>query len=50
MPLSATDFDNYFLLLVVAGNETTRHAISQAMLALIEHPDQLALLQERARS
>jgi cytochrome P450 len=46
-PLSATDFDNYFLLLVVAGNETTRHTISQAMLALIEHPDQLALLQQQ---
>ena len=45
-PLSATDFDNYFLLLVVAGNETTRHTISQAMLALIEHPDQLARLQD----
>lgn len=46
-PLSATEFDNYFLLLVVAGNETTRHAISHAMLALIEHPDQLELLRER---
>ena len=46
-PLSATDFDNYFLLLVIAGNETTRHTISQAMLALIEHPDQLKILQER---
>ena len=46
-PLSATDFDNYFLLLVVAGNETTRHTISQAMLALIQHPDQLALLQNQ---
>ncbi|MEP6851586.1 MAG: cytochrome P450 [bacterium] len=46
-PLTATDFDNYFLLLVVAGNETTRHAISHSMLALIEHPDQLALLQEK---
>ncbi len=44
VPLSATDFDNYFLLLVVAGNETTRHAISHSMLALIEHPDQLDLL------
>jgi cytochrome P450 len=46
-PLSATDFDNYFLLLVVAGNETTRHAITHAMLALMEQPDQLTLLQER---
>ncbi len=46
-PLTATDFDNYFLLLVVAGNETTRHAISHSMLALIEHPDQLGLLQEK---
>ena len=27
-PLTATEFDNYFLLLVVAGNETTRHTIS----------------------
>jgi cytochrome P450 len=46
-PLSATDFDNYFLLLVIAGNETTRHAISQSMLALIENQDQLKRLQEQ---
>lgn len=46
-PLTATEFDNYFLLLVVAGNETTRHAISQSMLALIENQDQLRSLQER---
>ena len=46
-PLSATDFDNYFLLLVIAGNETTRHAISQSMLALSENQDQLKLLQEQ---
>jgi cytochrome P450 len=45
-PLTATEFDNYFLLLVVAGNETTRHTISHSMLALLQHPDQLALLQE----
>jgi cytochrome P450 len=46
-PLSATEFDNYFLLLVVAGNETTRHTISHGMLALLRNPDQLALLQAR---
>lgn len=45
-PLTATDFDNYFLLLVVAGNETTRHTISHAMHALIQHPDQLRILQQ----
>lgn len=37
---------NYFALLMIAGNETTRHTISSGMLALIENPDQLRLLQE----
>jgi cytochrome P450 len=46
IPLSDRDFDNYFLLLVIAGNETTRHAISNAMLGLIEQPEQLRALQE----
>ena len=32
---------------MVAGNETTRHTISHSMLALIENPDQMALLQEK---
>jgi len=31
-------------LLILTGNETTRNAISGGMLALIEHPDQRALL------
>jgi cytochrome P450 len=39
--LTPTDFDNYFLLLVVAGNETTRQCISHSMKALMDHPDQL---------
>lgn len=46
VPLTATDFDNYFLLLVVAGNETTRQAISHAMKALMDNPDQLAFLRD----
>lgn len=46
VPLSAQDFDNYFLLLVVAGNETTRHTITHSMLALLQHPEQLARLQD----
>jgi cytochrome P450 len=45
-PLSDSDFDNYFLLLVVAGNETSRHAMSNIMLGLINQPDQLKLLQD----
>ncbi|WP_246178052.1 cytochrome P450 [Actinomadura decatromicini] len=46
VPLSERDFDNYFLLLVVAGNETTRHAVTHAMRALIDHPDQAERLRD----
>lgn len=44
--LSDRDFHTNFLLLVVAGNETTRHTISHTMRNLMAHPEQLALLQE----
>jgi cytochrome P450 len=44
--LSEGDYHNYFGVLMIAGNETTRHTISAGMLALLEHPDQLAYLQE----
>lgn len=47
IPLSDRDFNSYFLLLVVAGNETTRHSITHSMNYLMQNPDQLALLQER---
>jgi len=44
--LSQQDFNNYFSLLVIAGNETTRHAISNTMLGLIEQRDQLQILRD----
>jgi len=43
-PLTQREFDVYFVLLATAGNETTRHTISHGVLALNEHPDQLARL------
>jgi cytochrome P450 len=44
-PMTEQDFNMYFTLLVIAGNETTRHAISNAMLGLIEQPEQMRRLQ-----
>jgi cholest-4-en-3-one 26-monooxygenase len=44
--LSELEFDLFFLLLAVAGNETTRNAASQGMLAFFEHPDQWQRLRE----
>src|SRR6185295_6840550 len=38
--LTTGELGSFFLLLVVAGNETTRNAISHGMRALTEHPDQ----------
>jgi methyl-branched lipid omega-hydroxylase len=40
--LSHQEIGSFFILLCVAGNETTRTAISQGVLALSEHPAQRA--------
>jgi cytochrome P450 len=40
-PLTDVEFENFFFLLAVAGNETLRNAVPGGMLALLEHPDQL---------
>ncbi len=44
--LSEREFDNYFGLLMIAGNETTRHTISHGVQALIEHPEQMRALRD----
>jgi cytochrome P450 len=38
--LSPQELASFFILLVAAGNETTRNAIAHGMWALTEHPDQ----------
>jgi cytochrome P450 len=43
--LSPSELASFFILLVVAGNETTRNAISHGLLALTEHEDQMAAWQ-----
>jgi cytochrome P450 len=42
--LSDREFSNFFTLLVIAGNETTRQTLAHAAVALAEHPDELAKL------
>lgn len=43
--LEMLEFGSFFLLLAIAGNETTRNLISHGLLLLLENPDQLARLQ-----
>jgi cytochrome P450 len=42
--ISEFELNNFFVLLAVAGNETTRNATSQFMRLMSEHPEQQTLL------
>lgn len=43
-PLTDLEFKNFFTLLMVAGNETTRHTISHGLIYLVDHSDQMEQL------
>ncbi len=43
-PLTDQQLNGYILVLLAAGNETTRNATTGGVIALLEHPDQLARL------
>lgn len=46
-PIPTMLLDGFFLLMVIAGNETTRNTITGGMKALIENPEQRQLLIDR---
>jgi cytochrome P450 len=46
--LSPLELDLFFIVLTIAGSETTRNAISAGLMALVEHSDQLELLRREA--
>jgi cytochrome P450 len=44
--LEMLEYGSFFLLLAIAGNETTRNLISHGLLLLLDHPDQMARLHD----
>lgn len=44
--LSEAEFNTFFMFLIIAGNETTRTAMSGGLTTLLDHPEQLAALRE----
>ena len=45
-PLTDLEFKNFFTLMMVAGNETTRHTISHGLVFLVEDADQMGQLRD----
>ena len=45
-PLTDLEFNNFFALLVAAGNDTTRYSLTEGLRALVEHPDQMKALRD----
>ena len=49
-PLPDIDMFGLYLIVATAGHDTTSNSIAGALLALLEHPDQLDLLQSNANA
>ena len=45
-PLTDLEFNNFFTLLVAAGNDTTRYSLTEGLRALVEHPDEMQKLRD----
>lgn len=45
-PLSDLEFNNFFALLVAAGNDTTRYSLTEGLRALVDHPEQIQALRD----
>jgi cytochrome P450 len=43
-PMTDVDYASFFVQLVAAGNDTTKTLTSSGLLALLQHPDQMALV------
>ncbi len=46
VPLTEQELHGYLKLLIAAGNETTRNALSRGVLALVDHPEQAESLRQ----
>ena len=45
-PLNDLEFNNFFALLVAAGNDTTRYSLTEGLRALVAHPVQMQALRD----
>jgi cytochrome P450 len=42
--VEGVELETFFMILTIAGSETTRNALTQGVMALLDHPDQLEAL------
>jgi len=45
-PMTDIELGSFFVQLVTAGNDTTKTMLSSGLLALLQHPDEMAALRD----